>query len=51
MNESNMLLQNQSIKRPHAPVPWIKVNQNRESSEMKTENEQINQIDKVHLIS
>lgn len=46
-----MLLQTLSIKRPHAPVPWIKVNQNRESSEMKTESEQINQIDKVYQIS
>lgn len=35
-----------SIKRPPAPVPWIKVSHNRESSEMKTENEQFNLLDR-----
>ncbi|XP_030289391.1 RAS protein activator like-3 isoform X1 [Sparus aurata] len=35
-----------SIKRTPAPVPWIKVNQNRESSEMKTENEQLSVLDR-----
>nr|XP_046258714.1 disabled homolog 2-interacting protein isoform X2 [Scatophagus argus] len=35
-----------SIKRPPAPVPWIKVNHNRESSEMKTENEQFSLLDR-----
>lgn len=30
----------ESIKRTPAPVPWIKVNQNRESSEIKTEEEE-----------
>lgn len=36
-----------SIKRPNQPVPWIKVNQNREPSEMKTDNGQINLMDRV----
>ncbi|KAM9363416.1 disabled homolog 2-interacting protein [Symphorus nematophorus] len=35
-----------SIKRAPAPVPWIKVSQNRESSEMKTENEHFNLLDR-----
>ncbi|XP_074487129.1 ras/Rap GTPase-activating protein SynGAP isoform X2 [Sebastes fasciatus] len=35
-----------SVKRPHAPVPWIKVSHNRESIEMKTENEHFNLLDK-----
>ncbi|XP_059200074.1 RAS protein activator like-3 [Centropristis striata] len=34
-----------SIKRPPAPVPWIK-DQNRESNEMKTEHEQFNLLDR-----
>ncbi|XP_041640111.1 disabled homolog 2-interacting protein isoform X2 [Cheilinus undulatus] len=34
-----------SIKRPPAPVPWIKDN-GRESSEMKTENEHFNLLDR-----
>lgn len=44
---SFFLLQKPSIKRTPAPVPWIKVNQNRESSEMKTENEQLSVLDRV----
>ncbi|XP_020509917.1 RAS protein activator like-3 isoform X2 [Labrus bergylta] len=36
---------NVSIKRPHAPVPWIKDN-NRESSEMKPESEHFNLLDR-----
>ncbi|KAF1395558.1 hypothetical protein PFLUV_G00012770 [Perca fluviatilis] len=35
-----------SVKRPHALVPWFKVSHNRESSEMKTENEQFNLLDR-----
>ncbi|XP_020564596.1 RAS protein activator like-3 isoform X1 [Oryzias latipes] len=35
-----------TVKRPPAPVPWIIVNPNRESSEMKAENEQFNLLDK-----
>ncbi|XP_003976523.1 disabled homolog 2-interacting protein isoform X2 [Takifugu rubripes] len=35
-----------SVKRAHEPVPWIKVSQNRESSERKTENEQLNVLDR-----
>ncbi|XP_067354436.1 ras/Rap GTPase-activating protein SynGAP isoform X2 [Channa argus] len=35
-----------SIKRPPAPVPWIKISQNRESSELKTENEEFSLIDR-----
>lgn len=42
-----ILFQNMSIKRPNQPVPWIKVNQNREPSEKKTECGQINLVDKV----
>lgn len=45
-----LLFQYRSIKRAHEPVPWIKVSQNRESSERKTENEQLNVLDRVHLI-
>ncbi|KAM6941781.1 RAS protein activator like-3 [Lycodopsis pacificus] len=37
---------NGSIKRAPAPVPWIKVIQNRESSEMKPENEHFNLLDR-----
>ncbi|XP_044044668.1 ras/Rap GTPase-activating protein SynGAP isoform X2 [Siniperca chuatsi] len=35
-----------SIKRQPAPVPWIKVSHNRESSEMKTENEPFTLLDR-----
>uniref|UniRef100_A0A3Q4AW55 Uncharacterized protein n=1 Tax=Mola mola TaxID=94237 RepID=A0A3Q4AW55_MOLML len=35
-----------SIKRQPEPVPWIKVNHNRESGEMKTENEQFSILDR-----
>ncbi|XP_042251407.1 RAS protein activator like-3 isoform X1 [Thunnus maccoyii] len=35
-----------SIKRPPAPVPWIKDIHNREPSEMKTQNEQFNLLDR-----
>ncbi|TNM86159.1 hypothetical protein fugu_008430 [Takifugu bimaculatus] len=35
-----------SVKRAHEPVPWIKVSQNRESSERKAENEQLNVLDR-----
>ncbi|XP_038570350.1 disabled homolog 2-interacting protein isoform X3 [Micropterus salmoides] len=35
-----------SIKRQPEPVPWIKVSHNRESSEMKTENEQFTLLDR-----
>ncbi|KAM4585337.1 ras/Rap GTPase-activating protein SynGAP isoform 2-T2 [Odontesthes bonariensis] len=35
-----------SIKRAPAPVPWIKVNPNRESSEIKAEDEQFNLLDR-----
>ncbi|XP_070771526.1 disabled homolog 2-interacting protein [Enoplosus armatus] len=35
-----------SIKRQPAPVPWIKVSHNRESSEMKTESEQFTLLDR-----
>nr|XP_020449807.1 ras/Rap GTPase-activating protein SynGAP-like isoform X2 [Monopterus albus] len=35
-----------SIKRPPAPVPWIKVNPNRESSETKIENEEFSLLDR-----
>ncbi|XP_028255650.1 ras GTPase-activating protein nGAP isoform X2 [Parambassis ranga] len=35
-----------SIKRPPAPVPWIKVNQSRESSEIKTEQEEFSPLDR-----
>ncbi|KAK5927142.1 hypothetical protein CgunFtcFv8_022660 [Champsocephalus gunnari] len=35
-----------SIKRTPAPVPWIKVMQSRESSEMKTETEHFNLLDR-----
>ncbi|XP_040002433.1 disabled homolog 2-interacting protein isoform X2 [Xiphias gladius] len=35
-----------SIKRPPAPVPWIKDIHNRESSEMKIENEEFNLLDR-----
>ncbi|XP_026159289.1 ras GTPase-activating protein nGAP isoform X2 [Mastacembelus armatus] len=35
-----------SIKRQPAPVPWIIVSQNRESSEIKTENEEFSVLDK-----
>nr|XP_033479654.1 disabled homolog 2-interacting protein [Epinephelus lanceolatus] len=35
-----------TVKRQPAPVPWIKVSHNRESSEMKTENEQFNLLDR-----
>lgn len=45
---SFVLCQSASIKRQPAPVPWIKVNQHkRESSELKTENEQFNLLDRV----
>ncbi|XP_029007746.1 RAS protein activator like-3 [Betta splendens] len=37
---------NASIKRPPAPVPWIKVSQNRESSEVKVENEELSLMDR-----
>uniref|UniRef100_A0A3P8T382 RAS protein activator like 3 n=1 Tax=Amphiprion percula TaxID=161767 RepID=A0A3P8T382_AMPPE len=37
---------NTSIKRQPAPVPWIKYIQTRESSEMKTENEQLTLLDR-----
>ncbi|KAJ0041703.1 hypothetical protein NL108_008152, partial [Boleophthalmus pectinirostris] len=37
---------NESIKRTPAPVPWIIVNQNRESSEIKTETEEFNMLDR-----
>ncbi|XP_053184468.1 ras GTPase-activating protein nGAP isoform X1 [Scomber japonicus] len=36
----------ESIKRPPAPVPWIKDIHNREPSEMKTENEQFSLLDR-----
>ncbi|KAG7457261.1 RAS protein activator like-3-like isoform X1 [Solea senegalensis] len=35
-----------SLKRTHQPVPWIKNSLSKESSEMKTENEQINLLDR-----
>ncbi|XP_049899549.1 RAS protein activator like-3 [Epinephelus moara] len=35
-----------TVRRQPAPVPWIKVSHNRESSEMKTENEQFNLLDR-----
>ncbi|XP_028312351.1 ras GTPase-activating protein nGAP isoform X2 [Gouania willdenowi] len=35
-----------SLKRNPAPVPWIKVNHKRESSELKTHHEQFNILDK-----
>ncbi|XP_035492249.1 disabled homolog 2-interacting protein isoform X2 [Scophthalmus maximus] len=35
-----------SVKRTHAPVPWIKNSHNKESSEMKTENEEFNLLDR-----
>ncbi|XP_041789150.1 RAS protein activator like-3 isoform X2 [Chelmon rostratus] len=35
-----------SIKRTPAPVPWIKPSHNRESSEVKTENEEFSLLDK-----
>ncbi|KAM3623469.1 uncharacterized protein V6R79_011632 [Siganus canaliculatus] len=35
-----------SIKRPNAPVPWIKDMHNREVNEMKTENEQFSVLDR-----
>ncbi|KAM9313835.1 RAS protein activator like-3 isoform 2-T2 [Pholidichthys leucotaenia] len=35
-----------SVRRPPAPVPWIIDSQNRELSEMKIENEQLNLLDK-----
>ncbi|XP_054461249.1 RAS protein activator like-3 [Anoplopoma fimbria] len=37
---------NGSIKRAPAPVPWIKISHNRESSEMKPEFEQFNLLDR-----
>lgn len=46
-----LLIQYGSVKRAHEPVPWIKVSQNRESSEMKTVNEQLNVLDRVRLSS
>ncbi|XP_042341062.1 RAS protein activator like-3 [Plectropomus leopardus] len=35
-----------TVKRPPAPVPWIKVIHNRDSNEMKTENEQFSLLDR-----
>ncbi|XP_034043301.1 RAS protein activator like-3 isoform X2 [Thalassophryne amazonica] len=35
-----------TIKRPPAPVPWIKVMHNRETDETKTENEQLSLLDR-----
>ncbi|XP_034456672.1 RAS protein activator like-3 isoform X1 [Hippoglossus hippoglossus] len=35
-----------SVKRTHAPVPWIKNSHNKESSEMKAENEEFNLLDR-----
>ncbi|KAM6940477.1 disabled homolog 2-interacting protein [Xenentodon cancila] len=42
---SHLYLQSSAIKRAPAPVPWI-VNPNRDSSEVKTENEQFNLLDR-----
>lgn len=46
VDSQTCFLQSASIKRQPAPVPWIKVNQNRESGEMKTESEQFNLLDR-----
>ncbi|XP_062244446.1 ras/Rap GTPase-activating protein SynGAP isoform X2 [Platichthys flesus] len=35
-----------SVKRTHAPVPWIKNSHNKESSEMKAGNEEFNLLDR-----
>ncbi|XP_068177047.1 disabled homolog 2-interacting protein isoform X3 [Antennarius striatus] len=35
-----------SVKRPHAPVPWIKTSHNRESDKMKPENEHFTVLDR-----
>ncbi|XP_072319206.1 ras GTPase-activating protein nGAP [Eucyclogobius newberryi] len=37
---------NESVKRTPAPVPWIKVNQNRESNETKAETEEFSVLDR-----
>lgn len=41
------LLQRGSVKRAHEPVPWIKVIQNRESSESQPESAQLSVLDRV----
>lgn len=51
LKSSILFLQSISIRRPPAPVPWIIVNPNGESCDMKTENEQFNLLDKVGSIS
>lgn len=41
------LCQSDSVKAPPAPVPWIKVSQNKETYERKVENEEISLLDRV----